>query len=84
MMRLRLGLLFEDLAYRFNIAKSTASSIFTSWINVMAVHLKFLIKWPPQEIIQSNMSQVFKETYPNACIIDCSEIFIERPLSFQA
>jgi len=41
----------------------------------MAVHLKFLIKWPPQ---------LFKETYPSArCIIDCSEVFIERPLSFQ-
>lgn len=51
----------------------------------MAVHLKFLIKWPPREIIQSNMPQLFKETYPSArCIIDCSEIFIERPLSFQA
>ena len=84
MMRLRLGLLFEDLAYRFNIAKSTASSIFTDWINVMAVHQKFLIKWLPREIIQSNMPQLFKETYPNACcIIDCSVIFIERPPSFQ-
>ena len=31
------------------------------------------------------MPQLFKETYPSArCIIDCSEIFIERPLSFQA
>ena len=62
-MRLRLGLLFEDLAYRFDIAKSTASSIFSEWINVMAVQLKFLIKWPPREIIQSNMPQPFKQTY---------------------
>ena len=31
------------------------------------------------------MPQIFKDLYPSCrCIIDCSEIFIERPLSFQA
>lgn len=31
------------------------------------------------------MPQVFKDLYPRTrCIIDCSEIFIERPLSYQA
>lgn len=38
LMRLRLGLLFEDLAYRFNIVKSTASSISLigsmSWLSI--------------------------------------------------
>ena len=37
-------LLLEDLAYRFNLAKSTVSSIFDTWIDVMAVQLSFLIK----------------------------------------
>ena len=48
----------------------------------MAVRLSFLIKWAPKEIVQDNMPQI---TYPlTRCIIDCSEIFIERPASYQA
>ena len=51
----------------------------------MATRLEFLIKWSPKEIVQANMPKIFKETYPlTRCIIDCSEIFIERPLSFTA
>ena len=85
LMRLRLNLMIEDLAYRFSIAKSTVTSIFTMWIDVMAVRLKFLINWAPKEIVQTNMPKIFKETYPlTRCIIDCSELFIERSLSFQA
>ena len=33
----------------------------------------------------ANMPQIFKDLYPKTrCIIDCSEIFIECPLAFQA
>ena len=30
----------------------------------MATRLKYLIKWAPKEIVQDNMPQIFKETYP--------------------
>ena len=84
LMRLRLNLLIEDLAYRFGIAKSTVTNVSNTWIDVMATQLKFLIKWPTQEMAQANMPQILKETYPKArCIIDCSEVFIERPLASQ-
>ena len=47
--------------------------------------MKFLIKWPNRDILRHNLPQVFKDTYPNiVCIIDCSEIFIERASSFEA
>ena len=50
-----------------------------------ACSLKFLIKWPDQETCKSNMPQIFKDLYPKArCIIDCSEIFTERPYAYQA
>ena len=50
----------------------------------MYAHLKFLIKWPSQEVCRANMPQVFKDLYPHTrCIIDCSKIFIERPCSYQ-
>ena len=41
LMRLRLDLRVEDIAYRFSIAKSTVVTIFNAWINVMAIRLKF-------------------------------------------
>ena len=85
LVRLRLNLLLEDIAYRFGIAKSTVTTIINLWIDVMAMRLKFLIKWVPKEIVQDNMPQIFKETYPlTRCIIDCSEIFIERPFAYEA
>ena len=85
LMRLRLNLRMEDLAYRFDIGSSTASDIFSRYIDLIYVHLKFLIKWPSQEVCRANMPQVFKDLYPRTrSIIDCSEIFIERPCSYQA
>ena len=85
LMRLRLNLLAEDLAYRFNIASSTASDIFNRYIDLMHVHLRFLIKWPTQETCRANMPCLFKDLYPRTrCIIDCSEIYIERPYTYKA
>ena len=50
----------------------------------MSIRLQFLVKWPTREMVQGNMPQIFKETYPTArCIIDCSEVHIEQPLAFQ-
>ena len=85
LMRLRLNLRIEDLSYHFGIGISTSNDVFHRWIDIMHFHLKFLIKWPTQETCRSNMPQIFKALYPRTrCIIDCSEIFIERPYSYQA
>ena len=84
-MRLRRGLLVEDLSHRFNIAMTTATDSFHRMITVMFQHLSFLIKCPSKETCQANLPLIFKDTYPRACcIIDCSERFIERPYSYQA
>ena len=75
----------EDIAYRFNIGPSTAGEVFSRNIELMYANLKFLIKWPSQEVCRANMPQVFKDLFSRTrCIIDCSEIFIERPCSYQA
>ena len=81
MMRLRLNLTFQDLAYRFNISKSTASRIFDKWIVVMARELKFLIKWPDREVLQKTMPHDFVQAYGRkvVVVIDCFEVFVERP-----
>lgn len=43
LMKLRLNLTNEDLAYRFGVAKSTVSRIFHKWLDVMYVKMKSCI-----------------------------------------
>lgn len=83
--KLRLNLLLEDLARRYSVSVGVTSKIFQKWIDVMSVRLQFLIQWPRKEVNSSNMPPLFKQFYPNCrVIIDCSEIFIETPPSFDA
>ena len=85
LMRLRLNLRVEDLSYRFGISLTTASDNFQRGIEKMFACMKCLIIWPSRDIVRSNMPQIFEELYPKTtCIIDCSEIFIERPCSYKA
>ena len=81
-MRLRLGLLNEDVADIFEISPTLSSRIFTAWIKVLSKLLgEALITWLPQEAVHSNLPGVFiKAGYKNCCVIsDCAEVFIERP-----
>lgn len=85
LVRLRLGLQFQDLGKRFEISFQLASRIFHSWINLLSDHLKDLILWLPKETIQRSMPKSFRETYPKTtCIIDCTEVYLQRPLSLKA
>ena len=80
LVRLRLGLLEQDLADRFGISTSTVSRIFTTWINFLYLRLKDLPLWPPKEIIDTYMPQVFKCLYPTTrVIVDATEIYVEKP-----
>ena len=85
LVKLRLDLHFQDMAYRFGVSLGKVTNIFHEWLEIMSMRLKFLIMWPSREIVSENMPQVLKDLYPRArCIIDCSEVFTERPTSFQA
>ena len=80
-MRLRLGLLEQDLAQRFCVSVSTVSRVLITWYNVLAANLKHLIVWPSKELIATNMLECFKK-FPNTrIIIDRTEFFIEIPSS---
>lgn len=86
LMRLRLGLLNEDLADRFGISKATCCNTFKTWIRFLSETLgKGLVKWLPKESIQENMPRIFRKAgHGNVrVVIDCSEVFIERPKSLQ-
>ena len=76
LMRLCLG-----LRVCFQIGLTTASKTFSYWLDAMYLSLKVCIKWPTQDICFENMPQIFKDL--TRCIINCSEVFTERPYSFQ-
>jgi len=78
--RLRLGLLEQDLAYRFQVSQPTVSRIVMAWINLLFVKFKEVPIWPSREAINEFMPITFRMLYPKTrCIIDATEIFIQMP-----
>ncbi|XP_011406505.1 PREDICTED: uncharacterized protein LOC100637682 [Amphimedon queenslandica] len=85
LVKLRLGLVNKDIAYRANIDEGLFSKIFHRWLNILYRELKQLIIWPDSETLRKNLLKCFKEKYSHVvCIIDCFEVFIQRPRSFDA
>ena len=81
LMRLRLNVSTTFLSYAFNISIATASRIVTDVIDVMFIRMKPLIIWPEREHLQKTMPMQFRKHFGKKCavIIDCFEVFIERP-----
>lgn len=79
LMRLRLNLTQQDLAYRFQISVSTVSRYIHKWIDVMYVRLsKNFIVWPDRGVLKDSIPFSFRKNFPNCIvIIDCFEVFID-------
>ena len=82
LIKLRLGLVNKDIAYRANIDEGSFSKIFHRWLNILYRELKQLIVWPDSETLRKTYQNVSKKDV--VCIIDCFEVFIQRPRSFDA
>ncbi len=84
MVRLRLGLFHEDLAWRFCVSSSRVTQIIATWIKLLSKELSCLIIWPSKGQIHATMPDSFKRLYPKTrVIIDCTEIFVETPSSLE-
>ena len=80
LMKLRLGLLNEDLADRFKISKGLTSTIFLTWIKASSLVLAPLIYMPEQESISNTRPSRFKSMPDLHSIIDGgTEFFIQTP-----
>ena len=81
LMKLRLNSSNYDLGFRFSISESTVSRVFARWIEAMDIRLSFLILWPDQAVLQKTMPFCYRLHYglKVASIIDCFEIFVEKP-----
>ena len=78
LMKLRLGLLTEDLAWRFDVSSGLASQIFFTWIRLISLDLGFMVIWPSRYDVRRNLPEIFRKYFPDCIsIIDCTELYIE-------
>ena len=85
LMRLRLNLCGQDLGYRFKVHASTISRTFEFVIGLLYAKLKPLIIWPTRDVLKKTMPMVFRKHCPQCVvIIDCFEIFVDRPTDLLA
>ncbi|XP_057310310.1 uncharacterized protein LOC130648287 [Hydractinia symbiolongicarpus] len=78
--KLRLNLQFENMADQFNCPRSTAHEVFQRWIDLLSTKLSWLIHWPDHDASIHSLPNVFRQYFPRLTgIIDCTEIFIDRP-----
>ena len=85
LMRLRLGLLHQDLAYRFKTNTRQVSTIILTWIQLL--YKQFGTIWnlfSTWDKVRQRLPKCFK-TYKNIrCIIDCTEVHVQSPGNFEA
>lgn len=82
-MHIRLNTPLQHLAYIFCVSRTTASKVFHETLHVLYYRLKPVVFWPDRQSIRTSLPAQFKQ-YPwkkVVSIIDCFEVFIERPSS---
>ncbi|CAN7950819.1 unnamed protein product [Ixodes hexagonus] len=81
LMRLRLGLLYFDLAIRFSTSVSNAGKVFRTMVFILQGIMSKVVVWLPLETILATMPPQFAASeYSNTtCIIDCTEVQMQRP-----
>ena len=85
LVKLRLNQQWENLADQFNSNKTSLNDIFWRWIDILYKHLSFLIKWPDHDAAIHTIPPSYKKYFPRLTgIIDCFEIFIDRPKNLKA
>ena len=86
LMKLRLSLLNQDLGYRFEITDGSVSRLFLNMMDILFVRLKPLIKWPSRQVLLDSTPMCFRKHFGRnvIIIIDCFELFIDRPMNLLA
>ena len=86
LMKLKLDMPLKDLAFCFGVSLSTVSRVFSSWMIALDVRLSPLVSWPDQEDLWRTMPQCFQDSFGKkvTVIIDCFEVFINRPSGLYA
>ena len=85
LIRLRLGLLHEDIAFRFGIAVSTVNDIITTWIQFMYHQFNRLRSsmFPSRKKIQKHLPKSFRKFKNVRVILDATEFFTQAPRNYE-
>lgn len=69
-----------------NVSRTVVSRIIVSWLTVVDVTLSPLISWPDREQLQRTTPRCFIDSFglKTSVIIDCFEVFIDRPSNLLA
>ena len=82
LVKLKVGLANKDIAYRLNISFAAVSRVYRAWLPKLSKLMASLIIWPEKAALRKHLPKCFRRKYSKCvCIIDCTEIFIERPLN---
>ena len=79
---LKNGFTMSHVAWLFDTPRSTVSRYIITRINFMHFSLGSITIWSSRQQIDESMPETFKQTYSNTRhIIDCTELFCQRPSS---
>ncbi|XP_041376934.1 uncharacterized protein LOC121389396 [Gigantopelta aegis] len=86
LMRLRLNLSEQFLAFEFAVSQSTICRMFCEVVDVLYARTKPFVHWPEREELYKTMPMEFRKYFGKkvAVIIDCLEILIEIPSNLTA
>ena len=74
---------FDRVSPQNNLCESTVSRIFTTWINLLYFHLKELCQMPDY-CDELGKAEQFSKFPDLKVIVDCTEIFTQKPSSLKA
>ena len=86
MIKLRTDLPNKFLGYSFGVSPATVSRVILKWLVQMDIRLQDLIVWPDRDALRKTMPDCFQKSFGKkvAVILDCFEVFIERPSGLEA
>ena len=86
LMKLRMNLSMQYLGYCFNVSTGCVSKTFNDTLHVMYIMMKGFVYWPDREELRLAMPMDFRKYFglKVSVIIDCFEIFVDRPSGLDA
>ena len=84
LMKLRHGYINKDLPLTFNTNVTNISNIFRTHLKALSGILRNFIVWPEREALRRYLPSSSKNLKNCVCIIDCTEVFIERSFNLIA
>ena len=84
LMKMKLNLTEDYLAFLFSVSVSLVSNILSSWIPLLAHELESFLYWPSREEVKLCFPKCFNKWPGLVAIVDCFEVATEKPSHIDA